>query len=140
MSDRERFLAAIEADPYDLAARKVFADWLDEFGSDADAEEAQVQRAWTREKQDAIVWLTGFAADMTDAMRGGWAPGGEMTYSGLLGVLADFLDGGDHFVFKGVDTPDRAFSENEELWRNYELATGRSLGGRTPERPFGCSC
>jgi uncharacterized protein (TIGR02996 family) len=140
MSDRERFLAAIEADPYDLDARKVFADWLDEFGSDADAEEAQVQRAWTREKQDAIVWLTGFAADMTDAMRGGWAPGGEMTYSGLLGVLADFLDGGDHFVFEGVDTPHRTWSENEELWRNYELATGRSLGGRTPERPFSCSC
>ncbi len=140
MSDRERFLAAIEADPYDLDARKVFADWLDEFGSDADAEEAQAQRAWTREKQDAIVWLGEFAADINRESRGGRGERWELDHRGLVAALGKYLDTGETLFFHGFDTPDRAWGENEELWRNYELATGRSLGGRTPERPFSCSC
>ena len=58
---RQQFLDAIKADPYDLKTRKIFADWLDEFGDEKDADLAAEQRAWTREKQDAIVWLTEYA-------------------------------------------------------------------------------
>src|SRR4051812_34909523 len=61
---RKAFLDKIKEDPYDLTTRKVFADFLDEYGSEADADLAAEQRAWTREKQDAIVWLTEFGQDL----------------------------------------------------------------------------
>ncbi len=62
LSERENFLEAIDSDPYDLALRKVFADWLDEFGNDEDADLAVEQRAWTAEKTLADLTIKELAA------------------------------------------------------------------------------
>ena len=130
MTDREAFLAAIEKDPYDLHTRKVYADWLDEFGADADADEAVVQRKWTAEKQDAIVYLTEFAAEIE-------AESGEpFSYQKLLMCIED---GGINFY--GFDTPDCCRRvDRDKLWECYELATGRNLGDDKPWLSFSCSC
>ena len=58
---RQAFLDAIAADRYDQTTRLVFADWLNERGMDS---EAEVQRAWTREKQEAEDFIADFAAEL----------------------------------------------------------------------------
>lgn len=130
MTDRERFVAAIEKDPYDLHTRKVYADWLDEFGTDADADEAVVQREWTAEKQDAIVYLTEFAAQVEQESYN------PFSYRDLITAMED---GGIHF--KHISTPDCCYRvDRDRLWECYELATGRNLGDDKPWLSFSCSC
>jgi uncharacterized protein (TIGR02996 family) len=45
MSDRQAFIEAISANPFDLTARLVFADWLDEHG---EGQQAEIQRWMAR--------------------------------------------------------------------------------------------
>lgn len=59
-SEKQAFLSAIANDRYDEVTRKVYADWLSENGFD---EEAMEQYTWTREKQQAIDWLTELASE-----------------------------------------------------------------------------
>src|SRR4051812_8468961 len=95
---RQTFLDMIEKDPYDLGTRKIFADWLDEYGTDADAELAVEQRAWTREKQDSIVWMTEFAASIKDGYSGDdecrstYSP----SYDKVLKAAMSYLDDPKH--------------------------------------------
>lgn len=144
MTDRERFLKAIEADPYDLHTRKVYADWLDEFGSDTDADVAAEQRAWTREKQDAVVYLTDFATWLTQyAEENGQYREHNFTFDSLLAGLTAVADGDsypDELFCSGFDHPDRCREEEDQLWRAWELVTGRSLDGLNPHGTFHCSC
>ncbi len=65
LDEREAFLEAIESDPYDLSLRKVFADWLDEFGDDADHDKAVEQREWTTEKTVADLGIKKLAAELS---------------------------------------------------------------------------
>jgi len=138
MSDpRQEFLKAIEADPYDLQARKVFADWLDEYGDDQDADLAAVQRAWTKEKQDAIVWLTAYAEDLgcdwdEDLQQG-------MTYDELIEAATDHVKDGQGYCLP-FDTPDRVYEDNDEFWRNFELAIGEAVAEERKVPFFRCAC
>lgn len=77
LSERENFLEAIDSDPYDLALRKVFADWLDEFGNDADHDLAVVQREWTEEKTRADLAIKKVAAEA------------ELTYEEVVNLVSE---------------------------------------------------
>jgi uncharacterized protein (TIGR02996 family) len=124
---RQAFLDAIQADPYDLRTRKVFADWLDEFGDDKDADLAAEQRAWTREKQDAICWLTDFAKDL------------EMPYEELIQAANVHIKGGGVYCLS-FDTPDRVYTDNDEFWQRFELATGEKVAAEDKVAFFRCAC
>ncbi len=65
--ERQAFLDAITADRYDHATRLVFADFLNENGYDAEAEE---QRRWTPEWQRAWDWFEKLAAAVSLAEGG----------------------------------------------------------------------
>ena len=138
MSDmRQVFLDAIEADPYDLDTRKVFADWLDEFGDDSDADLAGVQRAWTREKQDAIVWLTEYAADV----RWDWdeEPQRLMTYDELIEAAKAHVSKRKEY-HPGYLHMERLYDDNDEFWPRIELATGEKVADEDKVAFFGCAC
>jgi uncharacterized protein (TIGR02996 family) len=144
--DKSAFEKAIAADPYDMSTRKVYADWLDEFGTDADADKAAEQRAWTKEKQDAIVWLTDFAKDLCDDdshPRYGDDPeyntGYTMTYERLIRAATGALDNGE-YCHLDFNTPDRCYDEIDTFWAMYELATGRSVDDSKKTSFFSCSC
>jgi uncharacterized protein (TIGR02996 family) len=128
MSDeRQKFLDAIKANPYDLKTRKVFADWLDEFGDDRDADLAAEQRAWTKEKQDAIVWVTGYAESL------------DMTYDELIQAANDFLEEGDVYCLP-FDTPQRVWDNNADFWQCFEQATGKTVADEDRGMFFRCAC
>jgi uncharacterized protein (TIGR02996 family) len=124
---RKAFLDAIKADPYDLKTRKIFADWLDEFGDDRDADLAAEQRAWTKEKQDAIVWLTEFANDL------------EMSYEDLMEATDAYLKKGHGYCLP-FETPDRLYEDNDKFWQSFELATGQSVVEEKKGMFFRCAC
>ena len=136
------FLKTIEADRYDGATRKVFADWLEENGYD---DEALVQRSWTREKQESIDWLTDFASELSDEyetfmddleIEGSYT----MTYEDLIAAANAYLEKGEAFCLP-FDTPDRVYDEIEVFWRHFEVATGRKVDEERKEGTFFvCAC
>jgi uncharacterized protein (TIGR02996 family) len=148
---RQQFLDAIEADPYDLATRKVFADWLDEYGDEKDADLAAVQRAWTKEKQDAIVWLTEFAAELNAEMKEIVAEYAEefgeeisgddqFTYQELIEAASAYVKNGKEYYLP-FDTPERVFTDNDEFWRMFELATDQKVADEQKRDTFfRCAC
>ncbi len=144
MNERQAFLDRIKEDPYDLITRKIYADWLDEFGSDSDADLATEQRAWTREKQDAIEWLTGFAADVHDTdfediddEIGKAGPG--MSYDSLIEAAHAYLDH-DEYHHLDYNTPGRVYKDREEFWRKFRVATGRQVATDKQGMFFSCAC
>ena len=120
-------MTAIEKDPYDLNTRKIFGDWLEEFGDDKDLDLAVEQRAWTKEKQDAIVWLTSYAKDM------------EMSFGELINAAKEYIDDGEVYCL-GFDTPERVYDDNDEFWKNFELATGKTISEEKKVLFFRCAC
>jgi uncharacterized protein (TIGR02996 family) len=124
---RKAFLDAIKADPYDLKTRKIFADWLDEFGDDRDGDLAVEQRTWTKEKQDAIVWLADYARHL------------DMSYEELLQVANDYVNHGEGHCLP-FDTPDCVYTENDEFWQRLELATGKKVADKKKHPFFSCAC
>lgn len=136
--DRQRFLDHLAAHPRDFVARKVFADWLDEFGTDADAEFAVVQRAWTLEKCDAVDWLTEYAARLSN----GDFDGDKqfvITYDELLAAARNHLATGDDYCLP-FDTPGMVWDDNVAFWRNYELATDSVVDEEIKTTFFRCAC
>ena len=144
MSDmRQAFLDAITADPYDLHTRKVFADWLDEFGDEKDADLAVVQRSWTKEKQDAIVWLTQYGSELgsewdEDEDEDEYKPR-AMTYDELIEAANAYITKGEDYCLPST-TPDRVYEDNDEFWRRYELATGEKVAEEKKSTFFRCAC
>jgi uncharacterized protein (TIGR02996 family) len=124
---RKAFEDAIERDPYDMQTRKVYADWLDEFGSDPDADLAAEQRAWTVEKQRAIDWLTEYARDL------------EMTCTELIEVAQEHARTGYAHGLP-FDTPDRVYEDNDAFWEQFELATGQTVDPEKKQPFFRCAC
>lgn len=60
---RARFEEMIQKDPRDLHTRKIFADWLEEYGQGVqDDDLALHHRTWTLEKQEAKEWLEDLAS------------------------------------------------------------------------------
>jgi uncharacterized protein (TIGR02996 family) len=138
---RREFERAIEASPYDLETRKIFADWLDEFGSDSDADLAVEQREWTVEKQGAIEWITEFAEYLTKEAQEEWrSPGFKITYSELMETASKHSESGewDDWITLPYITPDRVYTDMKEFWKNYELATGKKA--KNTSGFIGCSC
>ncbi len=124
---RQAFEEAIERDPYDLHTRKVYADWLDEFGSDSDADLAAEQRAWTVEKQRAIDWITDYARELA------------MTYAELIEAAREYLRTG-HACCLSFDTPDRVYEDNDAFWERFEQATGEGVEADKKHPFFRCAC
>ena len=124
--EREAFLRAIAEDRYDEAARRIYADWLEEHGYD---DEALVQRRWTAQKQRAAEeWLDGYA-EMCD-----------MTRAELIEVAERYLDHGAGYTLP-FDTPDRVHEDAEQFWEHIALVTDRMI----PEEHrhdviFRCAC
>jgi uncharacterized protein (TIGR02996 family) len=129
MSDeRKRFEDAIGADPYDLAVRKVFADWLEEHGDrPGDDDLAVLHRGWTVEKQQAKEWLEDFARDF------------DMSYDELMAAAFDALDRGRGVTLE-FETPDRAFTDGRDFWRCFKLLTGRDEVDEDTGLFFRCAC
>src|SRR5262249_2739597 len=125
-AEREAFLKAIAENRYDEAARRIYADWLEEHGYD---DEALVQRRWTAEKQSAAEgWVDGLAE------------GGGMTREELIEAAESYLDDGEE-CYLYFDTPDRAYSDAEEFWEHIAIVTDRMI----PEEHkhdviFRCAC
>jgi uncharacterized protein (TIGR02996 family) len=129
--ERESFEATIKADRYDAATRRIYADWLEEHGYD---DEAVVQRQWTKEKQQAEDWLTEFAKGLETS------EGLEMSYEALLEAANDYIDRGYAYTLP-FETPDWNHEEVEAFWKNFEIATGRSVSGEKKEWLFfRCAC
>lgn len=103
LSERLAFTRTLLKNPYDEATHRVFADWLDEHGYH---EEAEVQRKWTKEKQqimDSVDWMMELA---TKAGR---------TYGELMALA-------DQNQVRRLLKDWKA----EEFWRHYETINSRS--------------
>lgn len=149
-NQRQEFERAIQNNPYDLNTRKVFADWLDEFGSEKDADLAVEQREWTKEKQDSIVWLTKFAGTLghtcinyDDVVHGDdeiWEP---ITYDMMMQAAKDFLETGYSFTQLGSEQArDVLWNDavREEFWNHFTVVTKRNVEEKDREVFIGCSC
>lgn len=130
---KEEFLKQIKENPRDLLLRKAFADWLDEFGDDSDADEAVVQREWTVEKQDAIELLEEVAAEC------------EIDVPTLIEAAKTYAETGERYCLN-TDTPDSVYDKNVEIWKAISLLTGRSFAGHEEDNFieegnfFRCAC
>lgn len=160
-SERKAFEDAIAKDRYDEATRKVFADWLSENGFD---DEAAVQYAWTRERQEAEDWLRDFAEQAGGTIEGYDGTGGDekyqpITYETVLQAAAGALSSYREAVERGEEHPEywtesftqygsssardllNSKSNREKFWRCYALVTGDSVEkGMNEVSAFGCSC
>ncbi len=61
------FLATIKENPRDWVARKVYSDWLEEHDR---VEDADKQRSWNEERQDALEWIEEFVEEINDFAKG----------------------------------------------------------------------
>lgn len=127
MARREDFLTAIAADPHNDDLRKVYADWLEEHGGPEDREEAIRQRRWPEVRAESRAWLEDFATVV------------DMPYDDLIAAAQEYADRG-FGVTLPFDTPDRCFSDAEELWEHYEIVTGRKLARERRGNFFRCAC
>ncbi len=126
VDEREGFLKALEADRFDLASHRAYADWLYEKGED---DLAHVHASWTREKQEAEDWLREFAAE-----GGVHCPdypydnddGRPITYEEVIQAGHDYLNHGNHFVQLGDETlRDKTYGKTlVKYWKCWQLVTG----------------
>lgn len=138
---QEQFVKAITDNPRDWTARKIYADWLDDHDQPEDADK---QRNWNDEKQDAWEWLEKFASE-----------GGTTNFNERAITINDLIDAGNLFLDSGEyhDTWCQEGDENLssmmtslktriEFWTNFEKVTGRNVEDKIKQqgRPFSCSC
>lgn len=81
----------------------------------------------SEEVRAAKEWLKEFADEV------------EMTYDELIEHLTNYLQ--DSFTHSlGFDTPDRCYTDRQEMWGNYRIVTGYSGHIDTDDVPFRCAC
>ena len=118
------FVKALNKNPYDIATRGVFADWLEERGLD---DEASEQRSWTKKKHDAELWLKDFAVNLGMKF-------GELVKEG------DEIATGE-YCFNNDDAPyimRNNWAEFLEHWQNY---TGKKVNATEEDATyFHCAC
>jgi len=123
------FTKALEANRYDEATRKVFADFLEENGYD---DEAVAQRKWTREWQESVDWITDFAAKLHPH----WEPHYKadydedepkgMSYEEFMKEAEKAGRAGDAIYFN-FDTPNVCYEQADELMKHYRIVTGKDM-------------
>jgi len=128
MNQTERliFLAHIRDHPRDFSSRKIFADWLDEHD---EPEEADKQRGWNDEKQDAWEWLekcalgcsryTPFHQEDGESH----STGDEVSIEELITAALRYLDTGEPCPLPM--NSDSIGADGAMFWKNIELVTGR---------------
>jgi uncharacterized protein (TIGR02996 family) len=154
-SDKKKFEEAIKADRYDGDLRLVFSDWLEENGLD---DEAVVQRAWTKEKQQAEDWLRDFASKCGDTCVEVYGSGyyeddvnnegtevyAPITYEIVIQAGWDSINEGYGFTQIGSERARDLLYEGDnrsKFWECWQLVTGHSVSEETKEvYAFGCSC
>ena len=134
------FFSKIQKDPYDLDTRKVYADYLDDTGIDSDMDEAIIQRAWTKEKQDAIESIKEYAENVNSEVRSWYDDEdhkqSKLTYEDLIKAADNYLDNDDYLYFGSSSYPEL----DDQFWDWYELATGKSVDLSKRHSFFACSC
>lgn len=109
-TDPMGFYNTLRQDPYDQVTRLVFADWLNEQGRDDEAEE---QRKWTKEKQEAFDTMTSFSLLMDISQR-------------ELLAYGEAASHGEGFCFSDDDAPDIMCDETykKQFWDAWETIQG----------------
>ena len=156
--EKQAFLDILAQDRYDEATRRVFSDWLEEHDF---PEEAEFQRKWTREWQEADDWMRNFASNAGQTCTEGYGTRGkhtwkEITYEDLIQAGWDYVKTGDFFTQMGSENLRNDMFEpktRELFWKHWSTVTGiqfpleRPEGldewewrGDRPGNPFSCSC
>lgn len=121
---KEAFERELKADPYDVATRNAYADWLLDAGDDALANRIL---DWSPEKQKSLDWMGEFSEKM------------ELSYDGLMRAAEGWLETGEPYVLP-FDTPREAYTEAEEFWEHYRTVTGVDVEKGKRRAFFTCSC
>jgi len=160
MNQRDAFVAALDADPYDEVTHKVFADWLDEHD---EPELACLHRSWTKEWQEAKDWITRFAArggstyvnyddyayDRTGTVEPEYQ---EITYDVVMSAAKEWIDTcgeqdeedeGEYWCQQGSESLRDMMCEgntHKEFWKNYQIVTKTEVPAFKQGQVFTCSC
>lgn len=139
-SDRDAFLAAIDAAPWDdELPRLVYADWLDERG---EHEEANRQRKWVESSR----WLREFAEELGSNYSDYDDPGEPITYEQVVEAGRNYAATGQYFIQYGSQEAQRAMGEEKvrrDFWRHWSVVTGLPVPPDEYGEPpgvFSCSC
>jgi uncharacterized protein (TIGR02996 family) len=138
----QEFLLAISANPRDWYARKVYADWLNEQGRD---DEAEYHRGWDDAKQDAVEFMTCFAAEVVTEFYDNVT--NPVAVEEVMQAARDYLKDGTSVCLSGDGfRAEGAFSDDdvrEEFWRHFGVLEGCEVLDhvrKTPGGPFMCGC
>lgn len=140
MNEQQGFLDAIKQNPRDFVTRKIYADWLDEHDF---PEEAQKQRNWNDEKQDAYEWIGNFGRiigsdtdyyDESDYKRE------NISADRLIELAIDRLDGGSDAIYLSFETPEESYTMNTEFWQKIKIITGRDIEDDHYDNFVRCGC
>lgn len=140
---RAAFETALQKDPYDHTTRLVYADWLEEFGTQpSDDDLATEHRKWTPEWQKAKEWLADFAQKISQPEYD-WATDTEIatnpvTLEELTEAVQKYLDTGERIQLRGdgFGAVNLIYHCLTEFWENWETYT-RTVLGRYDD-PFRC--
>lgn len=135
MSDREKFLNALERNEDDIPVRLAYADWLDDQG---EHEEADRQRKWPAAK----AWIIGFCEDHQPA---GYDDSERLTYTYIVNVgleaAANTDQNGETSIHCGSNM-DLCYSRQwREFWMHWSIVTGIPLSQKFIESVgYSCAC
>lgn len=162
MDDRKVLEKAVKADPMNEALRFVYADWLEEH---AEPEQADLQRhyvssvLWMQEfakkhhcfgkyhnwEQETVAWNAMTLEQREEEIEHGDLSNPYETAGRYYRDFMEFLDGhqngGDRMF--GFDLPYDFKEYSDEMWRHYEIITGRSAPSgvyRKKMPPMSCAC
>lgn len=149
---RTAFEKALEKDPYDKATRLVFADWLEENGTQpGDDDLAREQREWTKEKHDAKVWLADFGKRMVEGYNENQREYAreEPNYTPDLcdvPTVEELVEIGRNYLRNGhthclpFDTPDVCYTDSKEFLEKVSILTGTPVREDDSPYIFRCAC